>query len=114
MITACLIVLAVLAHLGRSLVMLCSVGGMAFSLWLTATRSTRVQILALFAGGVGAAFAAEAVHVLHHLWIQDEPDHGGFWVSAFLVGSIDVAAMVPAVLWSAHRRTTSEGGTADR
>lgn len=100
MITLSLIVLAVLAYLGRSLVMLCSVGGMAIALWLAGDRPIRVQLLALLIGGVGASFAAEIVHVVHHVVVADQPDHGGFWTSALLVGLIDVAAMLPAVGWT--------------
>ncbi len=109
MITTSLIVLAVLAYLGRSLVMLCSVGGMAIALWLARDRPIRIQIAALLAGGVGASFAAEVVHVVHHVVVADDPDHGGFWVSALLVGLIDVAAMLPAVVWSDALAASSEG-----
>ena len=99
MITIALIVLAVLAYLGSSLVMLASVGGMAFGLWFVRQRPIRVQIFALLVGGIGASLAAEVVHLAHHIVIADDPDHGGFWVSAFLVGLINVGAMLPAVGW---------------
>ena len=113
MITASLIILAILAYLGRSLVMLCSVGGMALALWLTADRPSRVQLLGLLLGGVGASFAAEAVHVVHHVIIQDNPDHGGFWTSALLVGLINVIAMLPAVSWTWHRRQRGTAAPSD-
>ncbi|MBT8487863.1 MAG: hypothetical protein KJO65_03440 [Gemmatimonadetes bacterium] len=100
MITISFVVLAVLAYLGRSLVMLCSVGGMAIALWLARDGTIRVKLLALLVGGVGASLAAEVVHVVHHVVVADDPDHSGFWVSAVLVGLIDVAAMLPAVGWT--------------
>ena len=103
-ITVSLLVLAVLAYLGRSLVMLTSVGGIALAYWLTADRTIRTRILGIALGGIGASFAAELVHVVHHMVIQDSPDHGGFWVSAFLVGSINVVVMLPFLAWSWHRR----------
>ena len=107
MITVVLIVLAVLAYLGSSLVMLASVGGMALGLWFARHRSMRVQIVALLAGGVGASLAAEVVHLAHHIVIADEPDHGGFWISAFLVGLINVGAVLPfqGWLWFRSNRT---------
>lgn len=107
MIAAALILLAVLAYLGRSLVMLASVAGLAFAIWFAHDKALRVQIFALLVGGVGASLAAEVIHLVHHVVIGDEPDHGGFWVSAFLVGLINVAAMLPAIAyvrWRAHRR----------
>lgn len=113
MITACLIVLAVLSYLGRSLVMLTSTGGMAIALWLTSGRPLRVQLVALLIGGVGASFLAEVVHVVHHIVIQDTPDHGGFWMSAFLVGLINVIAMTPATIGARvrdKRRGAPESG----
>lgn len=32
--------------------------------------------------------------------VQDQPDHGGFWMSAFLVGLIDVVVVAPLVVWT--------------
>jgi hypothetical protein len=87
--------LAVLAYLGRSLVMLASVAGTTAALWAWRRRPLRVQVVALFVGAVGASLAAEVVHLLHHVAIQDAPDHGGFWTSAVLVGLINALAMLP-------------------
>jgi hypothetical protein len=62
---------------------------------LARRRPLRVQVVALFVGAVGASLAAEVVHLLHHVAIQDAPDHGGFWTSAVLVGLINAIAMLP-------------------
>lgn len=109
-IVAALVVLAVLAYLGRSLVMLTSVIGMAGALWLTCGTSTRHRVVALSVAAVSSSLLAETVHLLYHLTRNDTPDHGGFWVSAVLVGLINAAAMLP-VLGLAHlrRRAATSG-----
>ena len=95
-ITTCLIVLAVLAYLGRSLVMLTSVGGIAVALWLARRRTVRTQVVAAIVAAVVASVAAEAVHVVYHAAQADPAEHGGFWVSALLVGLINAAVMLRA------------------
>ena len=111
MIAIALIVLAVLAYLGRSLVMLTSVGGMAIAIWWAQGRPAHVQVTALILGAVGSSMLAEVVHLLHHVALDDSPDHGGFWLSAFLVGLINALAMLP-VLGAAHlwRQRRSQAG----
>ncbi len=100
-ITPALIVLAALAYLGKSLVMLTSVGGIAVALWLARRLPIQRQLMAMTVGAVAASVAAEVVHVVYHVAQSDQPGHGGFWVSAVLVGSINAAAMVP-VMWIDH------------
>lgn len=102
-ITTSLIVLAVLAYLGRSLVMLTSVGGIAVALWLTRRRTVRAQVVGTIVGAVVASVAAEVVHVVYHAAQADPAEHGGFWVSAVLVGLINAAAMLP-VIWADYVR----------
>lgn len=97
-ITTCLIVLAVLAYLGRSLVMLTSVGGIAVALWLARRRTVRTQVVAAIVAAVVTSVAAEAVHVVYHAAQADPAEHGDFWVSALLVGLINAAVMLP-VIW---------------
>jgi hypothetical protein len=97
-VTVGLIVLAILAYWGRSLVMLTSVGGIAVGLWLTRRGSLRTQMAGATVGALGASIAAEAVHLVYHVVQADQPGHGGFWVSAVLVGLIN-AAVVILVLW---------------
>lgn len=94
MIGAALVVLAVLAYLGRSLVMLASVAGIAAALWVVRRRPWRVQLAGLWVGAIGSSLLAEVVHMLHHARIGDAPDHGGFWLSAVLVGGINALAMM--------------------
>jgi hypothetical protein len=100
-ITTCLVVLAVLAYLGRSLTMLTSVGGIAVALWLMRRRTVRAQAVGATVGAVVASVAAEVVHVVYHAAQAGPAEHGGFWVSAILVGSINAAAMLP-VIWVDH------------
>ncbi len=102
-ITPALIVLAALAYLGKSLVMLTSVGGIAVALWLARRLPIQRQLMAMTVGAVAASVAAEVVHVVYHVAQSDQPGHGGFWVSAFLVGAINAAVMSP-VVWLDHLR----------
>lgn len=102
LLVAALAALAVLAILGRSLVMLTSVGGFAVGLWLARRRPLGHRLLAVLVGAVLASLLAEAVHVLWHRALGDQPDQGGFWVSALFVGSINAAAMAP-VVWLTER-----------
>ena len=101
MITASLIILAVLSYLGRSLVMLASVFGMALALWLARKRPLWTQAAYLVIGSLTAAIAAEVVHVAYHAYAAaagyGDPPHGGFFLSAVLVGLINCLAMGPAL-----------------
>lgn len=102
-LTAALIALAGLGYFGRSLVMMVSVAGIAVTLWLTRRRSLRRQLGSMLLGGVGAALLAELVHLLFHHLSGDQPDHGGFWLSAVLVGLINSLA-IAAVAWLTDAR----------
>lgn len=111
MITASLLVLAVFSYLGKSLVMLTSVFGLALALWLSRNRPLSVQVIFLVLGSLVAAIAAEVVHILYHAYDAarglGDPPHGGFFRSAVLVGLINCVAMAPAVgltEWWKHRR----------
>lgn len=111
LVTAALLLLAGLAYLGRSLVMLASVGGLAVGLWIADRRTLRGRMSGAFIGGLGASLLAEAIHLVYHRYRGDVPDHGGFWLSAVLVGLINVAAVFP-IVWVAHRRRS--GSSQDR
>ena len=108
MITASLLILAVLSYLGKSLVMLTSVFGMAVALWLSRDRSLGVQFVSLGIGSLTATVAAEVVHVAYHAYEAaqglGDPPHGGFFGSAVLVGLINCAAMGPAMGLTEWRR----------
>lgn len=110
-ITASLLILAVLSYLGKSLVMLTSVFGMALALWLSRNRSVGVQLIFLVIGSLVATIAAEVAHVSYHAYAAvrgfGDPPHGGFFVSAVLVGLINCGAMGPALgltEWRKRRR----------
>lgn len=100
--------LAVLAVLGKSAVMLASVGGMAVAVALTReTPLTRV-LAAVAVAGIGVALAAEAVHTAYHAWTGAAAgDDGGFWLSAVLVGGIDVAVLATVLLADAAIRRSA-------
>jgi hypothetical protein len=107
-ITASLLILAVLSYLGPSLVQLASVFGMALALWLSRDRSLPVQLVFLVIGSLMATIAAEIVHVSHHAYAaamgREDPLHGGLFMSAVLVGLINCLAMVPAVWFTELRK----------
>ncbi len=108
-LTAALIILAGLAYLGSSLVMLASVAGMAVALWFTRQRPISVQLIVVLLGAIGAALLAEVVHLLYHQAQGDQPDHGGFWLSAVLVGGMNGLALAP-IVWFEHARAMRARG----
>lgn len=106
LIAIALIVLALLAYLGSSLVMLASVAGMAIALWAADHRTAIRQMFAGLGGGLAGSLLAEVVHLIVHIARGDAPDHGGFWLSAVLVALINAAAIAPIVWmvkWWPHR-----------
>jgi len=97
-LTVTLIALGIFAYLGRAVGLLVSVAGAAAALYLTRKKPLGVQASAVAVGTLLTTFGSEVVHVFHHRIVQDQPDHGGFWMSALLVGLIN-AAVIIAVLW---------------
>ena len=99
--------LAVLAVLGKSAVMLVSVLAMAVAFGATRSASLGRRLGAVAVAGLGASLLAEAVHTAYHaLGFAPGGDTGGFWVSAVLVGLINVAAFGGLLLvteWLARR-----------
>lgn len=89
-----------LALLGRSLVMVASVLGMALAWWATDARELSERLAAVALAAVAVALAAEAVHTGYHRVVPAETgdDTGGFWMGATLVGLIDAVAFVGWVL----------------
>lgn len=108
MTTIILIVLAVLSYLGKSLVQLASVFGMALALWLTDKKPLSLRLAALVVGSLVCTLAAEGIHVAYHAREAaaglGDPPHGGFWTSAVLVGLINCAVVAP-VIWFSDRWT---------
>ena len=97
-----------LSYLGRSLVMLTSVFGMALALWVARNTTLPSQVAAVIVGPLVASVGAEVVHVAYHSYEAarglGDPPHGGFFTSAVLVGLINCAAMGPAMSLPALRR----------
>lgn len=112
-LTVSLIVMAVLGYLGKSLVMMASIAGIAVALWILSGRPLSQQLLGILIGAVAMALLAEVVHLVHHRILGDQPDHGGFWLSAFLVGSINALTVGP-VVWFAKARGRQQGREAAR
>lgn len=108
LLTTALVVLAALAYWGNSMTMLASVGGIAVALWLTDSRPTRTAAASVVAAAVLTSVTAETLHALYHALKEDPADHGGFWMSAFLVGLINAAAILPVLWLSRWRRDRAQ------
>ena len=95
-----LVMLLILAVLGKSAVMFVSGLGIGLALWGTRKASLRTQLGALVAGALVASFGAEVVHTLYHLLGGETAsgDSGFFFVSAILVGLTNAAVMCAVVL----------------
>ena len=95
-----LVVLLILAVLGKSAVMFVSGLGIGLALWSTREAPLRTQLGALVAGALVAGIGAEAVHTLYHLLggQTSSGDSGFFFVSAILVSLINAVAMAAVVL----------------
>ena len=107
-----LLVLGVLAVLGKSAVMLVSVVGMAVAYWGTRTVGLGRQLASVAAAAVGAALLAEGVHTVYHRLapLTSGDDTGGFFVSATLVGLINAAAFAALMLlaeWVERQRAAA-------
>ena len=107
-----LILLAVLAVLGKSGVMLTSVLGMGAAFWAMRSAPMPRLLAAVGVTGLASSLLAEVVHTLYHWLIPASAgpgDSGAFFVSATLVGLINVAAFAGLLLLSelATRRAES-------
>lgn len=89
-----LLVLLVLAFLGKSAVMAVSVLGMGGAFWLFRTSPLPKKLVAVAVGALVAGLLAEVVHTVYHMMeaVPSGNDSGGFFVSATLVGLINAMA----------------------
>ena len=99
---AALLLLIVLAILGKSAVMLVSVLGMELMYRILRDAPLTKRLGGIALGAVGAALLAEVVHTLYHR-LEAAPsgpgsDQGGFFVGATLVGLINAVAFVAFLL----------------
>lgn len=90
------VVLLVLAALGKSAVMATSAAGLGLALWVTRDASLRTRLAAVVIGALGGSLLAETIHTAYHLLGGETAsgDGGFFYVSAVLVGSINAVAML--------------------
>lgn len=89
-----LVLLIVLALLGKSAVMLVSVLGMGLAFWRFRAAPLSKRLLVIAVAALAASLLAEVVHTVYHR-LESAPsgnDSGGFFVSATLVGLINAAA----------------------
>lgn len=89
-----LVVMAALAIVGKSAVMLVSVAGMGLAYWMTRAAPLPRRLAAVAVAALLASLLAELVHTVCHQ-IRSSPtgggDQGGFFVGATLVGLINAA-----------------------
>lgn len=98
--------LAVLSVTGRNIGMLVSVAAMSVVLWHARDRSLRIQLGRVLIASLAATLLSETVHLIWHRVRDDVPDHQGFWMSAVLVGIINVfvvALLLILAEWWKHR-----------
>ena len=92
--------LAILAVIGKSAVMFVSAVAIGIIVYLFRRARTRDRIIGIITAGLGGSIGAEIVRTIYHHASVAEPvtDNGGFFLSAILVGLINVAAIVVVVL----------------
>lgn len=93
-------VLAILAVVGKSVVMFVSAVAIGVIVYIFRRARARDRVIAIIVGGLGGSIGAEIVHTLYYYATVVEPaiGNGGFFMSAILVGLINASAMVVVVL----------------
>ena len=90
--------LAILAVVGKSAVMFVSAVAIAAAIFMFRSARVRDRIIGIIAAGLGGSIGAEIVHTVYHYTNVAETgaggDGGGFFMSAIIVGAINVAAII--------------------
>ncbi len=92
--------LAILAVIGKSVVMFVSAVAIGIIVYVFRRARARDRVIAIIVGGLGGSIGAEIVHTLYYYATVVEPGvgNGGFFMSAILVGLINAAVIVIVVL----------------
>ena len=94
--------LAILAVVGKSAVMFVSAVAIAAAIFMFRSARVRDRIIGIIAAGLGGSIGAEIVHTVYHYTNATEPgtgvDGGGFFMSAIIVGAINVAAIIALLI----------------
>lgn len=90
--------LAVLAVVGKSAVMFVSAAAIAAAVYAFRNARVRDRIIGIIAAGLAGSIGAEIVHTVYHYTSVVQTgaggDNGGFFMSAIMVGAINVAAII--------------------
>ncbi len=96
--------LAVLAVVGKSAVMFVSAAAIAVAVYVFRNARVRDRIIGIIAAGLAGSIGAEIVHTVYHYTNVAQTgaggDSGGFFMSAILVGAINVAAIIVLLIFS--------------
>ncbi len=90
--------LAVFAVVGKSAVMFVSAAAIAAAVYVFRSARVRDRIIGIIAAGLAGSIGAEIVHTVYHYTSVAQTGAGGngdgFFMSAILVGAINVAAII--------------------
>lgn len=90
--------LAVLAVVGKSAVMFVSAVAIAAAVYVFRSARVRDRIIGIIAAGLAGSIGAEIVHTVYHYTNVAQTgaggNGGGFFMSAILVGVINIAAII--------------------
>ncbi len=94
--------LAILAIVGKSAVMFVSAVAIAAAVYAFRGARARDRIIGIIAAGLGGSIGAEIVHTMYHYTNVAQPGAGGngagFFMSAIVVGAINVAAIIALLI----------------
>ena len=90
--------LAILAVFEKSVVMFVSAVAIAAAVYIFRGARSRDRIIGIIAAGLAGSIGAEIVHTVYHYTNVTQPgaggDGGGFFMSAIMIGAINVAAII--------------------
>ena len=96
--------LAVLAVVGKSAVMFVSAVAIAAAVYVFRNSRVRDRIIGIIAAGLAGSIGAEIVHTVYHYTNVAQTgaggNGGGFFMSAILVGAINIAAIIVLLIFT--------------
>lgn len=96
--------LAILAVIGKSAVMFVSAVAIAAAVYAFRGARLRDRIIGIMAAGLAGSIGAEIVHTVYHYTNVAQTgaggNGGGFFMSAIMVGAINVAAIIVLLIFT--------------
>ena len=87
--------LAILAVVEKSVVMFVSAVAIAAAVYIFRSARSRDRIIGIIAAGLGGGIGAEIAYTVYrHTNVAETGTGGGFFMSAMMVGAINVAAII--------------------